>query len=945
MALDKGNFENIFAEIAAMPLVSENAFLGGFTGIPFVTRDPVVAEFYAEIETFSSRFELSIDQINSLQNWIWWGDAKLSPPRKSEQKTVIGLPLEMYLPELAKHLLVNEGFTLRPTLSLAKGAKELCGDNRERYARQAVASLSRSMPFDVLETALNSEVGTNTLAPNTYRLLSEKGFAEPHLHLGASIDFEEQWRHLQANLLHNRIQFDFLSSPHGTFSRGEELGFWLLVSAIVRYLLAKYISQVKAYESFGEFLFSEFDRIAQRGANVGLLRHVIRSLAYPVRHPINPTQQTFASLQNLYQQIASVPRRPVVSLSDLNHLDPVSLWMKPPWHKSSETQYFKLGLRFLIGESQLAASRIFDRGHRRMGKQQDDAYQRGLFRRLFWQTQRARAIFYRHVVQRTEVGGLVWFTRYYRRISPSRKLIGSDSVRAIAGAINNGLHRGLRSFEVRSAPSSDPSKILDDLNQVRKSSLAIFRTFQMGSAGNSKATENGKLVREMPIDSVGQDLRAISGWWETDFETGLVYHFVKERELRNQDQLSTAGADRHDRLPAVGKSGFRFSKFAESVDRKAKAICHVLRTYPLSLIWLRGIDICNDELAIPTWVFAKAYRDILHASRDSSRLLYHAYGMRISPIRPNSHVGEDFSHLLTGLRRIDEAIEILGIGENDRIGHALALGTDAKLWCSGRTAIPMKKEERLFDLVWAWATLETIPAERESVATRPFEREILELIENIFGEDTYKNRKKPFTPTVSEIYSLTKNLYDPGRLQRVGFPNSQLGSLSQRHNDSERWSRGLWLLHDFLQDRKVVEKATSVKLIDPSNDLDFLDSLQESMRQKVASKGITVEVNPTSNVVVGNIKHLGEHPFLRLNRPNYADSTPPVSIVIGSDDPLVFATNLPDEYQRVVDALADAGYSQSQIEPWIDGVRQCSLDVRNTLSVVNFSPIRSLRID
>ena len=65
------------------------------------------------------------------------------------------------------------------------------------------------------------------------------------------------------------------------------------------------------------------------------------------------------------------------------------------------------------------------------------------------------------------------------------------------------------------------------------------------------------------------------------------------------------------------------------------------------------------------------------------------------------HVGEDFRHLLSGLRAVDEALRFLNMGPGDRIGHGLALGLNYKIWCErvgGEVAMP--RGERLDDLVW-----------------------------------------------------------------------------------------------------------------------------------------------------------------------------------------------------------------------------------------------------
>ncbi|MFM9746177.1 hypothetical protein ACKI2C_52360, partial [Streptomyces brasiliscabiei] len=66
------------------------------------------------------------------------------------------------------------------------------------------------------------------------------------------------------------------------------------------------------------------------------------------------------------------------------------------------------------------------------------------------------------------------------------------------------------------------------------------------------------------------------------------------------------------------------------------------------------------------------------------------------------HAGEDFSHLLTGLRTIDETIEFCDYESSDRVGHALALGVDVKKWASRQQRSYVPLSSHLDNLVWAY---------------------------------------------------------------------------------------------------------------------------------------------------------------------------------------------------------------------------------------------------
>jgi hypothetical protein len=57
----------------------------------------------------------------------------------------------------------------------------------------------------------------------------------------------------------------------------------------------------------------------------------------------------------------------------------------------------------------------------------------------------------------------------------------------------------------------------------------------------------------------------------------------------------------------------------------------------------------------------------------------------------------------------------------------------------------------------------------------------------------------------------------------------------------------------------------------------------------------------------------------------------PLSVCIGSDDPLTFATTLPHEFQLLFDALILREYSHEEAMKWIDEARGAGMQSRFTL--------------
>ena len=92
-----------------------------------------------------------------------------------------------------------------------------------------------------------------------------------------------------------------------------------------------------------------------------------------------------------------------------------------------------------------------------------------------------------------------------------------------------------------------------------------------------------------------------------------------------------------------------------------------------------------------------------------------------------------------------------------------------------------------------------------------------------------------------------------------------------------------------------------------------------------------MEVNPSSNLMIGDLGDLDEHPIWRLRPVKPDDETPPVSVCIGSDDPLTFATTLPHEYQLLFDAIVRSGETHEVALNWLDAARETGMRARFTL--------------
>ena len=111
----------------------------------------------------------------------------------------------------------------------------------------------------------------------------------------------------------------------------------------------------------------------------------------------------------------------------------------------------------------------------------------------------------------------------------------------------------------------------------------------------------------------------------------------------------------------------------------------------------------------------------------------------------------------------------------------------------------------------------------------------------------------------------------------------------------------------------------------------------------MGTRGLTVEVNPSSNLLIGDLG-IEDHPIWRLRPLKPVDDIPPLSVCVGSDDPLTFATTLPHEYQLLFDTIIMDGGSHEDAMSWLDDVREAGLRARFTLPRCSTKELRPVLV-
>lgn len=475
----------------------------------------------------------------------------------------------------------------------------------------------------------------------------------------------------------------------------------------------------------------------------------------------------------------------------------------------------------------------------------------------------------------------------------------------------------------------------------------------------------------------------------------FVVHFIREPDT---DTFTTAGrvAARFTRLRArLAEQARRLDDYLKSPGTlTVPALMHYLRHGVVQLrdaqFWselrqrrlnlaalIVGVDVAGRECDTPPEVFAPA----IHFLRDSRRspaqtgniphvtfddAVANAVGYRPPPrLRVMVHAGEDFFHLLTGLRRIDETVLFYGLAPGDRLGHALALGIAPEQWLSRSGEVFVTAGEHLDNLVWLHHQLLGLaPLFGDAATFLPgYEEEIARLGEWLYGT--------PCTPyRLHQAWRLRSNdperFFDP-RYRALAAVDPWIGAALNhlpdqgaavgRTRETDAIPTATELYHRYhycpeyrrreatvitLRHRRDVgacgrQDAASGPPIRRSIDdseLRLWSALQDHLISRYCALGLVVEANPSSNLTIARLEHMGEHPIFRFDPPDpmalreggganrFGLRSGVMPTCVNSDDPTIMLTTLPNEFLLLKSAaITYHGCAPSAAEAWVDRLR------------------------
>jgi len=339
---------------------------------------------------------------------------------------------------------------------------------------------------------------------------------------------------------------------------------------------------------------------------------------------------------------------------------------------------------------------------------------------------------------------------------------------------------------------------------------------------------------------------------------------------------------------------YRFYSLRKDLEEKAAALVQTMRTWPRLQAWVRGIDAAANEIDAPPEVFATCYRLCRHGGL----------------IRRSYHAGEDFPHLLGGLRQMLDALELLDLRDGDRIGHGTAMGIQPGLWLERMPQqVVVRQSDWMLDLLAAWRLLREIP---DAVAQAyRVERDLTERLARVFRRDVSCSAfERAMQLRRLNIHFLQESRAQHWRplltpLSDVWHAEAQLVAevCRDRKHDTD-------LLWEWMSDRALLNHSETFESVDA----DYFDArtyvkLQQVLMRKVANRNVVIETLPSSNVRISQYHTFSEHHALRWMRvPSFVqDGDPEIMVSLGSDDPGIFSGDLNGEFYQLYSALRNVG--------------------------------------
>jgi hypothetical protein len=231
--------------------------------------------------------------------------------------------------------------------------------------------------------------------------------------------------------------------------------------------------------------------------------------------------------------------------------------------------------------------------------------------------------------------------------------------------------------------------------------------------------------------------------------------------------------------------------------------------------------------------------------------------------------------------------------------------------------IAQPREERLDDLLWELQRYGSAEWSPDSTRLEFVRAEAVRLAQQIYRIQFINPDK------LIESRNLRHNA---DFLNHIGYPFMRARRPSRGSAEHLAW------LH--LVDGDVFERGQLPELVHADDsEVAALQAAQQWLSRLLGRLEITIESNPSSNLLIGDLLQIEDHPLFRLqplpDQPCPNGST--VLVSINDDDPMTFATRVADEFAHLYFALLRRGTPAQEALRFIGTLRENGWRSRFTL--------------
>lgn len=736
--------------------------------------------------------------------------------------------------------------------------------------------------------ALYEQRANIALADKLLAKCLSKGVAENHLHFNAGFDYNVVWLPY--------VNLDFLEDTEWRIWDREKLV--RLEMALFRYAAACFLEEHKSGQGFCRWLenlpYDIFDIIMKLYSGI---------------YEGNPDMQIRGAVHNM--RAAYVKR---IKFSEHDYL------LNEVYRKYVE---YKTSSEFIL----------LYQSYKYVRENSGDLF----FAGAFLQYLRLKNEHFSNSLQNHVMQGLKYFQEFYNSSKRKAYELMSEEELMVEAFKSQARVSHLRKLEIRVAPWADvpesdtadyPScgkRMIQQLKEQIYKLLYAYRRYILESVMGVAAAKKFLQDEKMGTVCFEDRQRVLEDAVRSNVNVptlGIVFHFLKIENLEDR-------SGKYCWRKAVAEKRYSFSpKMLKRmyVTNVAIALEELRADIPKINEYIVGIDAASDENAMEPWMIAPAYKivrshtftkPVMETENADERF------SRIQNIGFTYHVGEDFRHIVSGLRHVDEVLEEFGYKAGDRLGHALVLGTDIEQWAKDNEVVPITLQEHLENLLWMWGT-NTCYGFELPIQLEVLEDEIMNIAIGLYDS--------PETITVKMLYAAYRKKFAARHddiLEKMlegenGMAPCMCSCVKGKSQCDDKWTADKLFATNYCP--VLEEKYGKVELVPVlKEEIAVYKQLQEYLIQKMERRGIYIELNPTSNLTIGDFASMYQHPIFALNKAA-EKSGHHVFVTINSDDPSVFNTNVENELAYIYYAAEAGGAAKSEILEWIDKIRQYGMD-------------------